>query len=562
MSPDTVSSLFPDRPIRPLPKRRLRERLSPEVADSIKYPASAHETSPLFYYPPYTVKEDGSSPHPGSTSPTEYGRRGDVSRSYGVPRGGVDGDEEESVLRSTLVTRSPPEILSRESRRLSRHDQPRHADPQPPPSATSSVDGYDSFENTNNKKKRKIPSAGDSAMGAIGGAHALNGELSALALSARAHSPVGEAVGDRSYNSSAAYAGAGSLPSSSQGISGPGRGRLGRSRNGRSPLRTLPDGNNTWAGRPAKGTTPQWAQSASLADYEGKGIISSAIANAEKLPPQGSENISLLQQHSSSNKATPASTQFTFTCDSQVPGTVQWPGQSTRQSAAHNMSQSQTKAGVNNDAANRDGSAKPSNDDSFRSRRKLRRALDKELAAAARHRRQMAHEANVNNPPKKEDIWICGFCEYEDIFGVPPNQLIRGYELKDRKARLEAAEKQRLLDKAKARNRRGRKAAKTPPKPEHPLHPEPGHAADPAGGGSQGHSHSTQSEGDYEDDFDDDYSNPAPDTIATRFLTSGGSQLAAQHLLYCVEKKEEEKKKTTKTKKEKARTRKTTLMLP
>lgn len=60
-------------------------------------------------------------------------------------------------------------------------------------------------------------------------------------------------------------------------------------------------------------------------EHEGSGIISNAIANAEKLRPQGQENVSLLQQHSSANK-TPTSTQFTFTCDSQVPGTVQWPG--------------------------------------------------------------------------------------------------------------------------------------------------------------------------------------------------------------------------------------------
>lgn len=60
----------------------------------------------------------------------------------------------------------------------------------------------------------------------------------------------------------------------------------------------------------------------------GSGIISNAIANAEKLPPQGQENVSLLQQHSTTNKTTPASSQFTFTCDSQVPGTVQWPGKS------------------------------------------------------------------------------------------------------------------------------------------------------------------------------------------------------------------------------------------
>ena len=59
---------------------------------------------------------------------------------------------------------------------------------------------------------------------------------------------------------------------------------------------------------------------------ENPGIISSAIANAEKLPSTpGQENVSLLQQHSSSVKSSPTATQFTFTCDSPVPK-PQWPG--------------------------------------------------------------------------------------------------------------------------------------------------------------------------------------------------------------------------------------------
>lgn len=58
------------------------------------------------------------------------------------------------------------------------------------------------------------------------------------------------------------------------------------------------------------------------------GIISNAIANAEKHPKlQDQANVSLLQQHNASNKTRPASTQFTFTCDSQVPGSLQWPGE-------------------------------------------------------------------------------------------------------------------------------------------------------------------------------------------------------------------------------------------
>ena len=98
MSPDTASSLFPDRPIRPLPKRRLREKLSPEIADTIKYPPSTHEATPLFYYPPYTLKDEGSPPRICSTSPTQQGPRTETGRNY-TPRqnglGLLDGDDEE-----------------------------------------------------------------------------------------------------------------------------------------------------------------------------------------------------------------------------------------------------------------------------------------------------------------------------------------------------------------------------------------------------------------------------------------------------------------------------------
>lgn len=60
------------------------------------------------------------------------------------------------------------------------------------------------------------------------------------------------------------------------------------------------------------------------------GIISSAIANAERAPASGQENVAGLPQHRSmSSKSTPSAAQFTFTCDSQVPGTIPWPGMLT-----------------------------------------------------------------------------------------------------------------------------------------------------------------------------------------------------------------------------------------
>ncbi|CAK7241201.1 MAG: hypothetical protein STHCBS139747_002660 [Sporothrix thermara] len=64
MSPEAASPVFPDRLIHPLPKRRLRDRLSTDAADSIKYPPDQTPGAPLFYYP-YSLKQDSAhAEHP------------------------------------------------------------------------------------------------------------------------------------------------------------------------------------------------------------------------------------------------------------------------------------------------------------------------------------------------------------------------------------------------------------------------------------------------------------------------------------------------------------------
>ncbi|KAJ6443940.1 hypothetical protein O9K51_02332 [Purpureocillium lavendulum] len=397
MSPDTLSSLFPDRPIRPLPKRRLRERLSPEVADSIKYPSSTPDNVPLFYYPPYTAREENAAPSNGEPAGLfEHGRRPDPP-SFQSLRNGVRpaaGEEQESVPRSTHVARSQPDVLTRTGRHPSRHDPTRPTDPQPPPSAASSVDGYESFENSN-KKKRKIPSASDSV---LNGASSLNSDLSSLGIS---------------------------------------------------------------------------------------------------------ENVSLLQQHSVTPKTTPASTQFTFTCDSQVPGTVQWPGHPNQQNMPAQTPPPGPNApnGTNHETAPR----------------------------APGSRRKRAANLNHHNPPRPEDIWICEFCEYESIFKEPPSALIRKYEKKDRRHRLREAERKRLLEKAKAKSRKGRKGTKASTRGGHAAQvSEVQHQRDSVEDQDatlmqQSHSHSTQSEeDDYEDDFEDDYPSPPPELVPPLGDVEGG----------------------------------------
>lgn len=92
--------------------------------------------------------------------------------------------------------------------------------------------------------------------------------------------------------------------------------------------------------------------------------------------------------------------------------------------------------------------------------KKPRRPLAKQYAIAARERRLRQEYSNYHHPPKEEDVWICQFCEYESIFGQPPQHLIRQYEAKDRRERKRMAEKRRLLEKAKMKGRKGKKGNK------------------------------------------------------------------------------------------------------
>lgn len=264
MASDTVASAstYPnhernerhDRPIRPLPKRRLRERLSPEVADSIKYPPAPQSTPALFSYP-CNLKggflEEDVSAGARDFQPDFSGRQ--ASRRNG---NGVGSDVDEVAPRRTVVPRPPTESLGRSARMLQKSEVSRQGhSPQPPPSASSSADGYDSFENTNNKKKRKIPTAGE-----MNGAHGLGDH----GLNDSHSHPGGLAVtpersGENGISTSVPYYGSGSFVSTGQNVSGPGRGRFGRARNGRSPLQTLSDASSNWSGRGAKPRSATWS---------------------------------------------------------------------------------------------------------------------------------------------------------------------------------------------------------------------------------------------------------------------------------------------------------------
>ncbi|CAJ2504024.1 Uu.00g114180.m01.CDS01 [Anthostomella pinea] len=479
MSPESTSPLFPDRPIRPLPKRRLRERLPSDVADNITFPPSPQTSAPLFDYP-YNTKDDPSLLGAGPSNVASRENMADMARlghEAGYRRNVLSIDHHDNSLigqaRRALGSRGFHEPTGH-GIRTQRQGQARHTNPLPPSSTASSADGYDSFENTNNKKKRKIPTAGETI---LNGMHVLNDPA---AFGVPSPPTTGdEGPGDASGPTSTPYYQTGGSTTNGQGISGPGRGRYGRIRNGRSPLRALSDANGNWSGPNHKLRPGSQYPSP---PPENSGIISTAIASAEKVPvPQGQENISLLQRQTSAKP-------FTFTFDPQNP--VSWPGSDPAPSNLPGVHRTQQGAlpgdynrgggraaripsgpaaampgsGAEQTAAAMpaEGAGKGGNGTTATPKKPKRRGNS--LAIAAKQRRKETEYQNLHHPPAPEDMWICEFCEYERIFGRPPEALIRQYEVKDRRRRREEAERRRLLEKAKMKSRKGKKANKVPAK--------------------------------------------------------------------------------------------------
>lgn len=253
MSAETMSSLFPDRPIRPLPKRRLRERLSPDVADSIQYPPVAPGSPALFYYP-YGIQEDKTACH----HTTARDRNSDSVARHPRRNGSVGVQEEDLASRRIASGRPSQDLTIRSGRMPGKMDVGRQSFSHAPQSTASSPDGYDSFENTNNKKKRKIPTVADTVPN---GNHALGHMTATSIMPGKSNKD----VADGPASPMAPYNGAHGTATGAQNVPGPGRGRYGRVRNGRSPLRALSDSTNNHAGRNGKMRPVQWSSPASKA---------------------------------------------------------------------------------------------------------------------------------------------------------------------------------------------------------------------------------------------------------------------------------------------------------
>ena len=177
-------------------------------------------------------------------------------------------------------------------------------------------------------------------------------------------------------------------------------------------------------------------------------------------------------------KSPPTNSQFTFTCESDAVKGVSFPEQSLYAAGYSQRTNNMPAptAGTNHKFATHGtqtspGIAAPNSQhvppvqqsgaaQAPTQAKKPRRRRGDLYALAARQRRIQQEYSNAHHPPADEDNWICEFCEYESIFGVPPHALIRQYEVKDRKDRRRQAEKRRLLEKAKLKGRKGKKQTK------------------------------------------------------------------------------------------------------
>ncbi len=168
------SAVFPDRLIRPLPKRSLRSRLSEEAAEEIPFPPNpASSTFPAYSqygehgeyvndskvlvqqdvdYCDHDHDDDHHHHH------HHYHEHDHENHHHHHHHHEVDDDVESvededripAAVRRTIGYRDSP--ASSRTTRNSRHPASK--------ASYSGSDGYDAFENSNNKKKRKIPTSG------------------------------------------------------------------------------------------------------------------------------------------------------------------------------------------------------------------------------------------------------------------------------------------------------------------------------------------------------------------------------------------------------------------
>ena len=227
-SPDTASTIFPDRLIRPLPRRTLKSRLSQEAAETIEYPPSLPSTN----LPSYTHYGENGEILNESKVMVRNGDLYDEHDHYHdhdhdhCPHHCHHDDEEDELdsadddipvaLRHTSYRSSP---RSPRSARHARYGSQNKG-------SVSGPDGYEAFENTNNKKKRKIPTSGSLSLHHS----SLTSDLAHLGLGGN-HDGAGDEY-------------SGQISPSGLGVQGAGRGHYARRGSGRRPLGVSMNGSN------------------------------------------------------------------------------------------------------------------------------------------------------------------------------------------------------------------------------------------------------------------------------------------------------------------------------
>ncbi|GAB1741680.1 hypothetical protein NU219Hw_g7094t1 [Hortaea werneckii] len=546
-SPDTASPIYPDRAIRPLPRSRLKSRLSPEQASHIVYPPAPPPLSPTLQFSHPTVDDQRHA---------ALGRGVPVGGHYEDSNGGcvhhctcgddVDSGDEEVEFdhpdyRYHTASGSVPPTNGKPVDNIQQRLMAASKSGGKLPPSLSSADGYESFENTSNKKKRKIPlSSANSSLQQ----HQLSAEMASMGLNGSTDGTLEEdgpqaGASHPSPHGTQTQANAPVASGSGTGISGAGRGRYGRhmgwARAGeRRPLGSSFSGGNGGYGAirtPGKnggGDLPNGVEN------EKGGIISQAIKSAAEqgplTPPSAAKSAGSGGRESRASNTTPK-TQFTFHCESESANKMEQ--QAADQRAAYAQAQQQAQVayqqqrdaqvkyaqaayntpgsypapvgsvpvngrmaaggqvpavgagrpghGTQTTANMRQAPNMPANGNrpppppaghpgqaplppnqhgqqpAPPPKPKPRRRPSKEYALAARQRQLQQEYTNYHHRPTKDNLWICEFCEYEDIFGVPPLAMIRRYEIRDRQERKKAEEKKRLLEKARAKGRKGKK---------------------------------------------------------------------------------------------------------
>lgn len=187
-SPDTVSPLFADRPIRPLPRHGLRAKLSPEQAKSIVYPPRPRSPAELanVSYGPSDLNERGAPAWmDGSPSVCTCGAggHGAAAESGDEHHFVAESEDDDEAYELKYPIDADDHHIVTDAQRKHNHAARAAANrfPPAPASTASSADGYDSFENTSNKKKRKIPVSSGSASNMY--ASSLSAELANMGIS-------------------------------------------------------------------------------------------------------------------------------------------------------------------------------------------------------------------------------------------------------------------------------------------------------------------------------------------------------------------------------------------